>query len=120
MADGMEHSGEHGTGARGHGSKNRGHRGLAGEQGISARPKRRLEDVAEVAVAMAGEQELPRRTRNGHTSHQMPREKVGEREGSKEILTTGKTRSEMARGRRLAHGGSQRSSTVAASASLGE
>ena len=120
MAGGMEHSGEHGSGATVHGSMNREHREMEGVLANTSRLRRRPEGKAEAAVAMAGGQELPGRTRNSQTSHQMPKEKVGEREGSKEILTMGKTRSEMARGRGLAHGGSRRSlvllrATVAAS-----
>ena len=49
-----DHTGELGTGARGHDFPNRRHRGLAGEQGILAKPRARPEGRAEVAVAMAG------------------------------------------------------------------
>ena len=50
-----EHADELSTGARGHGFPNRENRGLAGKQGISARPIRRPEDTAGEVVAMAGE-----------------------------------------------------------------
>ena len=58
MAGGKEHAGERISRATGHGWRNRKHRGLAGEQGISARPRRWPKERADAAVAMAGEQEL--------------------------------------------------------------
>ena len=58
MAGGKEHAGERISQAMGHGWRNQKHRGLAREQGISARPKQRPEDAAEAAVAMAGGREL--------------------------------------------------------------
>jgi len=73
IAGGMEVAGVSGTGARGHGFPNRGHQEVARVHATSAMPRRRPEERSEAAVAMAGEQELPGHTRNGHTSHQMPR-----------------------------------------------
>jgi len=58
MAGSMELTGVISTGATVHGSMNREHREREREQGISARPIRRPEDVAEAAVAMAGGREL--------------------------------------------------------------
>ena len=88
-------------GATVHGKRIRRHREDVEEQGITARPKRWPEGKAEAAVAMARGQELPGRTRNGHTSHQTPKEKVGEREGSMGVSQRGKSGSESARGRRV-------------------
>ena len=90
------------------------HREDAEEQGITARPKRWPEGKVEAAAAMADGQKLLGHTQNGHTSHQTPKEKVGEREESKGRLTAGKSGSESARGRRptrTANGG-RRSSSV--------
>ena len=53
-----EQAGACGTRPTGHGSKNQGHREMAGVKETLSRPIRRLEDVAEVVVAMAGGQEL--------------------------------------------------------------
>ena len=58
MAGGVELARVISTGATVHGSMNREHREREREQGISARPIRRPEDVAEAAVAMAGDREL--------------------------------------------------------------
>ena len=68
------------------------HREDAEEQRISARPKRWPEGKVEAAAAMADGQKLPGHTQNGHTSHQTPKEKVGEREESEGILTAGKSK----------------------------
>ena len=54
MASGEELAGALGTGATGHGSMNRGHRGREGVHVNSPRPRERPKDAAEVVVAMAG------------------------------------------------------------------
>ena len=58
MAGGVEHSGEHGSGATVHGMRIRRHREVAEEQGISARPKRWPKGAAVAVVAIAGGQEV--------------------------------------------------------------
>ena len=58
IAGGEEHAGVIGTGATGHGSKNRGHREMAGVHAISAVPRRRSEDAVGAVTAMAGGKEL--------------------------------------------------------------
>ena len=45
-------------GPTGHGSKNRGHQGVAEVKGDSPRPRTGSEDAAGAVAAMAGEQEL--------------------------------------------------------------
>ena len=53
MAGGEELAGALGTGATGHGSTNRRHRGIEGVQATSPRPRMRPEDMAEAVVTMA-------------------------------------------------------------------
>ena len=54
MAGGMEHSGEHGTGARVHESMTRSHRMREGEQANTSRPKRWPKGASVAVVAMDG------------------------------------------------------------------
>ena len=79
MASGKEHAAMHGSVATGHGSKNRGHRGIAGVHATSSRPRTGPVDVVGEVAAMAGGKELHGALENAHTSHHIPREKVGER-----------------------------------------
>ena len=58
LAGGVEHSGEHGTGARGHESMTRSHRMREGEQANTSRPRKWPEGKAEAAVIMDGEAEI--------------------------------------------------------------
>ena len=53
MAGDEELAGALGSGATGHGSTNRGHRGREGMQATSPRPRKRPEDAADAVVAMA-------------------------------------------------------------------
>jgi len=73
----------------GHGSKNRGHRGIAGVHATSSRPRRRPEERAEAAVAIAGDAELPGACGYGSRSHETRNRWHGEKEGSKGFLTVG-------------------------------
>ena len=73
MAGGAKDSVARGLGPTVHQIDHRGHPEVARVHATSAMPRRRPEERSEAAVAMAGEQELPGRTRNDHTSHQMPR-----------------------------------------------
>ena len=59
MAGGERVIGACGTRPSSHGSKNRGHRGIAGVHATSSRPRKRPEERAEAAVAIAGDAELP-------------------------------------------------------------
>ena len=58
MAGGKEHAGMIGAGATGHGLPIREHRGIAAVHVTSSRPRRRPEERAEAAVAMAGDAEV--------------------------------------------------------------
>ena len=59
-----------GTRPTGHGSKNRGHREMAGVKETSSRPIRRPKDATEAAVAMAGGMELMGARETGSTGHE--------------------------------------------------
>jgi len=52
-------AGTRGSGAMGHGSTNRGHRGREGVQATSPRPRMQTEVTAEAVVTMAGGVKLP-------------------------------------------------------------
>ena len=58
MAGDEELAGALVSGATGHGSTNRGHRGREGMQADSPRSRKRPEDAADAAVAMAGSVKL--------------------------------------------------------------
>ena len=58
MVGGEELVGVNGSGPTGHGLRIREHRGIAGVHATSARLRRRPEERAEAAVAMAGDAEL--------------------------------------------------------------
>ena len=89
MAGGKEHAGELGTGARGHGSNNRGHRGVAGVKGNSLRPRARPGNAAGEVAAMAGGKEVDGARGLGARSHETRNKLHGEKEGSTAKLTAG-------------------------------
>ena len=90
MDGGIEHAGEHGTVAMGHGSKNRGHREMAGVHAISAVPRRRSEERSEVAVAMAGDAKLVGARKTDPRNRETRKQRHKEKEGSKGVLTAEK------------------------------
>ena len=66
------------------------HRGIEGRKETSARLRMGPVEAVGAVAAMAGGKELHGALENGHKSHHIPREKVGEREKGTTNLTTEK------------------------------
>ena len=100
MAGGVELANVFGSGATVHGSMNREHREREREQGISARPIRRPEDVAEAAVAMADGRELLGARERGLWATKHASNSMGRKRGAQQSSPRRNSETEATRGRR--------------------